>query len=253
MQALLDLYAECLQSDGEGWRLRYADGRQVPLPVRAWTTAQRAGDEVLLDHCSGPVLDLGCGPGRLTVALLGMGTAALGVDVAPGAVALARERGALVLTRSVFDRLPGTGRWRTAILADGNIGIGGDPVALLRRVVELLAPSGHLLVELGAPGTGSGVQDVRLEHGSRTSEWFPWATVSVSDVGGVADAAGLGVLRTTVGSSRWFAVLAAHGRSGIVAGKKPAAARHPARPVSLDRKAGNGAGAGAAKYLRPAG
>ena len=30
--------------------------------------------------------------------------------------------------------VPGEGRWHTALLADGNIGIGGDPVALLRRV-----------------------------------------------------------------------------------------------------------------------
>ena len=34
------------------------------------------------------------------------------------------------------------------VLADGNIGIGGDPVALLRRCRELLAESGTVLLEL---------------------------------------------------------------------------------------------------------
>ena len=33
--------------------------------------------------------------------------------------------------------LPGEGRWHHVPLADGNIGIGGDPVPLQRRFVEL--------------------------------------------------------------------------------------------------------------------
>ena len=85
---------------------------------------------------AGPVLDVGCGPGRLVLGLAQRGTVALGVDPAPAAVALARSRGAPVLQRSVFDPLPGQGRWRTVLLADGNIGIGGDPepaAAPLRR------------------------------------------------------------------------------------------------------------------------
>ena len=44
------------------------------------------------------------------------------------------ERGVTGPARDVFDPLPGEGRWETALLADGNIGIGGDPVALLRRL-----------------------------------------------------------------------------------------------------------------------
>ena len=39
--------------------------------------------------------------------------------------------GGPALRRSVFDPLPGEGRWGTALLLDGNIGIGGDPRALL--------------------------------------------------------------------------------------------------------------------------
>ena len=54
--------------------------------------------------------------------------------------------------RDVFGPLPGEGRWDTALLADGNIGIGGDPVALLARVRELLAPEGRVVVDLAAPG-----------------------------------------------------------------------------------------------------
>ena len=52
----------------------------------------------------------------------------------PEAVAQTPDRGVAAIRRNVFDALPGEGRWRTALLADGNIGIGGDPAALLRRL-----------------------------------------------------------------------------------------------------------------------
>ncbi|HEY3143875.1 MAG TPA: class I SAM-dependent methyltransferase, partial [Acidimicrobiales bacterium] len=51
---------------------------------------------------AGPVLDVGCGPGRLVHALLARGRAALGIDLSPSAVAEAKARGALVLRRDVF-------------------------------------------------------------------------------------------------------------------------------------------------------
>ena len=56
---------------------------------------------------------------------------------------LARSCGALALHRDVFATVPGTGRWARVLLADGNIGIGGDPDALLSRVAELLKPPGR--------------------------------------------------------------------------------------------------------------
>ena len=42
------------------------------------------------------------------------------------------------LRRDVFEPLPGTGRWQTVLLADGNVGLGGDPLRVLRRAAELL-------------------------------------------------------------------------------------------------------------------
>ena len=113
--------------------IEHADGSRKPLPVDGWLS-ESPGDKSLLDRCEGPTLDIGSGPGRLTVALAERGIPALGIDITPYAVDLARSSGALVMLRDVFDRVPGTGRWTTVLLADGNIGIGGDPAALLRRV-----------------------------------------------------------------------------------------------------------------------
>ena len=131
--------------------IEHADGSRKPLPVEGWLH-ESPGDKSILDRCEGPTLDIGSGPGRLTVALAERGIPALGIDITPYAVDLARSSGALVMLRDVFDRVPGTGRWTTVLLADGNIGIGGDPAALLRRVAELLAPQGRAIVELEPPG-----------------------------------------------------------------------------------------------------
>ncbi len=206
MTAAVDLYAASLTRT-EPLTLRYADGRHRVLPVEVWTAHEVPGDAGLVDRCFGATLDIGCGPGRLVVAVAARGLPALGVDIAPGAVRLARSRRALVLARSVFAELPGHGRWRTALLADGNVGIGGDPVGLLRRVRQLLCDTGILLVELDAPGSGSGPVQVQVEHEGATSEWFPWAHLETGHIDIAAQAAGLEVVELWQEAGRHFAAL----------------------------------------------
>ena len=70
--------------------------------------------------------------------LIDAGQAALGIDVSAAAVRSARRRGAPAARVSVFADVPGDGDWATALLLDGNIGIGGEPVPLLTRVHALL-------------------------------------------------------------------------------------------------------------------
>jgi SAM-dependent methyltransferase len=153
---------------GEPCRLHGVRRRPVRLKVAAWQAAADSSDLALLAHCIGPTLDIGCGPGRLTEALALTGRLVLGIDVVPEAIRQARFRGIEVLLRDVFEPLPGEGRWNSALLADGNIGIGGNAVALLRRVHGLLAPDGAVVVDLAPPGTGATTRSVRLE----CAGWF---------------------------------------------------------------------------------
>ena len=171
--------------------LRTADGRALPLEVSRWCGAPDVIDEEMLRHCRGPVLDVGCGPGRLTVALTERGVPVLGLDISRAAVARVRQAGALALHRSVFDPLPGQRRWATVLLADGNIGIGGRPVRLLRRCAALLAPSGRILIE-AEPGDIDEQLTARLEHpdGRRGPE-FPWARMGTPALLRAAADAGL--------------------------------------------------------------
>jgi SAM-dependent methyltransferase len=209
--------------------LRTEDGRLLHLEVGRWLGPADAVDHVLLDRAVEPVLDVGCGPGRHVRALRERRMVALGLDISSTAVALARRNGAPVLQRSVFDALPHCGRWRSALLLDGSIGIGGDPVTLLQRVGEVLAGQGRVLVEMFAPGIRTESLRVAVvrtpapeaglpAHGP----WFPWARVSVSDIAAVAADAGYGLSETWEDSGRWFAQLDRRGpalRSGRSAGR----------------------------------
>jgi SAM-dependent methyltransferase len=187
--------------------LRDEGGAARPLPLDVWLGAAGAVDERVLDRARGPVLDVGCGPGRHVHALARRGVLAVGIDISPAAVALARRRGATALEASIFDRVPGAGRWRTALLLDGNIGIGGCPDALLARLAGLLARGGTVLAELDRPGTGVVCGRVRIEHGETVSDWFAWARIGVDAVDGPAQTAGLRVSARWRDGGRWFAAL----------------------------------------------
>lgn len=180
-----------------------------PLPTNAWLACAGAADHALLAHCQGPTVDIGCGPGRMTEALAVAGHTVLGIDVVPEAVRQTRTRGVPALRRSVFDPVPGEGRWETALLADGNIGIGGDPVALLERARELLAPDGRVVVDVAPWGTGVVTRHVRLETTRGLSGQFPWTAVGADAIQAVAHAAGLGRATHHRYDDRWWVVVEA--------------------------------------------
>jgi len=186
-------------------RLRVHDGRALEIDVRRWMAAADEVDQALLDRATGPVLDVGCGPGRLVRELRDRGVDALGVDISPTAIALARGWGAPVLQRSVFDHLPRHGRWRSALLLDGSVGIGGDAVTLLRRVGELLSPDGRVLVEMEEPGVPSESLRVRIETSGGAGPWFSWSVVSIDDAVPLAAATGFRVEESWAAGGRWFA------------------------------------------------
>jgi hypothetical protein len=127
------------------------------------------------------------------------------------AVEQTRRRGASALQRDLFDALPGEGRWQTALLADGNVGIGGDPVALLSRTRDLVQAGGRVVAELAEPGVPMSTRWVSLETGEARSRPFPWSVVGVDDIDAVARQAGLAVRSyEPLGTGpRWVAVLGA--------------------------------------------
>ena len=201
-------------ADGAACWTRNHDGQLRELPMSRWMggrstdAADRLADEHVLAQCSTrPTLDLGCGPGRFTAALHTRGHAALGIDNSRAAVELTRTRGGTAIRADLFAPLPAEGCWDQVLLADGNIGIGGNPVRMLRRAACLLAPGGLVIADLESSAAGVLHETLRWETNQHVSPWFPWSRVGADALGDLALAAGLVVSTIMDIYSRVIAVL----------------------------------------------
>lgn len=210
----LTLWEAHLREPSRGLHVVRPNGRCDVLPTARWAGAPTEVDLQLLSGLAEPVLDVGCGPGRLTAALHARGVRVLGIDVSAAAVEQARRAGAPAYECSVFGTVPGAGEWGCAVLADGNIGIGGDPGRLLATVTRLLRPDGFVHVEIepddGYDGTPE-VLSLRLA-GHPPGTAFRWARVSRDGIGSVLPGTGLSLVsvwsgREPDGQLRSFAVL----------------------------------------------
>ena len=182
-------------------------GNEIHLDPSRWHDVADETDLDVLARVTGPVLDVGSGPGRLVVALADLGVEGLGIDVCPLVVGLAQDRGAATIRGDIFGEVPGVGQWATALLLDGNIGIGGDPERLLGRLAEIASPHGSAVVELAATGARTRGRRVRVVHPGGETAWFPWAVVTVDELPGYASRSGWLVTETWCSGGRWFSLL----------------------------------------------
>ena len=136
------------------------------------------------------------------------GRAALGIDISAVAVARrARRAGGQVLRRDLALPLAAEGRWGTALLLDGNIGIGGD----VRRVAAALSSDrgrrrlDHLR-DRHRPGAGRDVRGGAESPGCRSAP-VPWAAIGIRRLTGVAAALDLIVTEVWEADRRSFVAL----------------------------------------------
>ncbi|AKJ15285.1 methyltransferase type 11 [Streptomyces incarnatus] len=208
--ATADPYAAALRTGRGPLFLRRTDGWLLPLEVERWCGQADRVDREVLDRCEGAVLDVGCGPGRLVAELAARGRTVLGIDVSEAAVDHTIRLGGQALRRSVFEPLPGEGRWDTVLLMDGNIGIGGEPSALLDRAAALLRPGGLLIAETvpGHVDERARVQVVdTVGAGRATGAPFPWARLGTPALLRYARRAGWRPVAQWSAGGRCFAAL----------------------------------------------
>jgi SAM-dependent methyltransferase len=153
--------------------------------------ADRHVDDAILRLCTGPTIDVGCGPGRFTSTLVDQGISALGIDISHTAVEMTIARGGKALHGDVFGPVPGCGEWSHVLLADGNIGIGGNPLRMLQRARQLIHPQGIVIAEIDPLPTGICTEEHRWETDHYVGSWFPWSHVGHDAVERLAQSAGL--------------------------------------------------------------
>ena len=198
-------YARALERDAGVLYLHAVDGGVAAMDLRRWSGDADATDMDLLRRLRGPVLDIGCGPGRMVKAAAAMGLRARGIDVSPTVVRRARSAGLDVVLASVFDAIPDEGAWRSALLVDGNIGIGGDPGALLARCREVLHPRGEIIVETHADaGRDRAFLGAVVGEDGGESAVFPWAEVGIAALARIAAGHGLRAVQRWDSAGRTF-------------------------------------------------
>lgn len=215
-------YARALRHEGLLQLVRAAGGAGRPasppaagdadeaFDVARWSADADAADLTTLDDETGPVLDIGCGPARMVRAAVDRGLTVLGLDVSPTAVAMAREAGLPVAGGSVFDPLPREGQWNLALLLDGNVGIGGDPTALLTRCAEILTTTGSIVVETAPEASLDDSYEAHVvDDQGHASATFPWAEVGREALHRHARLSGLRVAQTWSVDGRTFCRLRA--------------------------------------------
>lgn len=210
---------------GERCWVRHEDGELRLLPAHRWLGVRcptdgcpgdgsgdafdEVFDEAVTQMCIGPTIELGCGPGRLVARLIQRGIPALGIDRSATAVRLAGRGGAPALLGDVFEPLPAMGLWHTVLLVDGNVGLGGDPLRILGRAVELLARGGRCVAEFDVETIGICSHWVRLESAGEVGPWFRWASVGVDSAAALAAQVGLTLTSVSLISGRVIASLMA--------------------------------------------
>jgi glycosyltransferase A (GT-A) superfamily protein (DUF2064 family)/SAM-dependent methyltransferase len=179
----------------------------LPLDISRWSGPADAVDLVVVARCEPPVIDLGCGPGRMVQALSESGRPALGVDMSSVAVEMSMTRGGLALRRRIDEPLPAEGRWGTALLMDTNIGLGGDVVALLARCVDLVIPGGLIICEVDRVPDRHEVHSVVLQTRDVASAPLPWARIGAAALMRVATSLDLLLVEEWISGDRAFVAL----------------------------------------------
>jgi SAM-dependent methyltransferase len=121
-------------------------------------------------HRDAPILDLGCGDGRLLAHLARRDfTQALGVDVSPEQVAMAARRGVTVVHADIFEHLEQRQRDYAAIFAVDVLEhlTRDELVGLAPLLHAALKPGGRLLVQTA---NGAGLMPGHVIHGDLTHQ-----------------------------------------------------------------------------------
>jgi SAM-dependent methyltransferase len=169
-----------------------------------WPPAEKESSQYL----RGPVLDVGCGGGRVALALQQIGHDVVGIDNSRLAVQATRDRGVKARRSSVEQVGSYVSAFGSIILFGNNFGVFGTPARAKRLLTEwadAARPGTRLFLEStdpfsgGAPvidrryvlenkrlGKPAGQCRMRIWYGGSSSSWISWFFASRADMRAIA-------------------------------------------------------------------
>jgi SAM-dependent methyltransferase len=170
----------------------------------------------LLAAASGPVLDIGAGPGRMALWAQDQGMDVVAVESSEQTARVAKAKGVRDVRSGRWQDLdsilqPHENQFGTVFLMGHNLGLGGTRTGLgqlLGRLRSLTRPGGVLLAtsieysatddethlnyqaNLRATGAYPGEETIRVEYEHQVGEYFPWLLIESHDLAPLAQEAG---------------------------------------------------------------
>jgi SAM-dependent methyltransferase len=174
-------------------------------PVRRWAAVERRA----LRFVRGRVLDVGVGAGRVALELQTRGREVVAIDVSPGAVQVARNRGVSDVRLLALEEVDASlGHFDTVVMYGNNFGLFGSRAKarrLLRRlrpfVARIVATSNdpyatedpaHLAYQERnrARGRMSGQLRLRVRYRDLVGPWFEYLIVSPDEMADIVESTG---------------------------------------------------------------
>ncbi len=194
-------------------------------PRRVWWPQERRAMRLV----RGRVLDVGCGGGRIGLDLQEHGFEVTGLDLSPGALAIARERGMRdARAGSVADAIRHGERFDTILLLGNNVGLLSGAAAgprYLRELAHVAAAGARLLAGSYDPYDGAsesarryqehnrargrmgGVERLRVRYRDLATPWYDVLFASREELAALADGTGWVLRRFIDEGAGYVAVL----------------------------------------------
>ncbi len=175
-------------------------------------------EKAALGLARGRVLDIGLGPGRVSLHLQGTGLEAVGVDISDNMLEVARRRGVRNAVRmSACDLRFPKGHFQTAVAFGNNFGLCGTPgavMSMLLRLRDVVSDDGVFLAQSIDPlatekpehlmyhernrsaGRMPGQVRLRFRYRDAVDDWFDLLMVTPAEMRGLAERTGWYVSET---------------------------------------------------------
>jgi SAM-dependent methyltransferase len=188
-------------------------------PVRRWPAVERRA----LRYVRGRVLDVGVGAGRVALELQARGREVVAIDVSPGAVEVARNRGVSDVRLLAFEEVDASlGHFDTVVMYGNNFGLFGSR-AKARRLLRRLRPfvacivatsndpyatedPAHLAYHERNRGRGrmSGQLRLRVRYRDLVGPWFEYLIVSPDEMADIVESTGWQLRRLVRDEGSYF-------------------------------------------------